>query len=294
MRADTASNTTRCTECGGKVRTIGAEEVCNRCGLVLAEQGIDHGPEWRSLDDEVDRRRTGSGRTRTRHDRGLSTRIGFGERSTVDARSRQLFRMRRQHRRAQIGSKRERNRVYAFTEIQRLTGALGLPRSLDEGACALFESAQREELLYGRTIEGFAAAAVYATCRARSIARTMEEISDVAKADRRELKTAYDALNRDLGLSVGPVDPAEFLPRYASRLDLEPAVERRAHEYATALHEHGKLCGKKPSGVAAACLYRAAADLEVTLTQQNAADVANVSRMTIRSTVEQLDSLPSA
>ena len=292
MRADIASETTRCTECGGKLRVIGTEQVCEQCGLVVSEREIDHGPEWRSIDDGTDRQRTGSSRTRTRHDRGLSTRIGFGWGGTADStRSRQLVRMRQQHRRAQIGSKRERNRVYAFTEIQRLTAALGLPASLDEQSCALFESAQREGLLYGRTLEGFAAAAVYAVCRTQSIARTMEEISAVAKADRRELKAAYDALNRELGLRVGPVDPAEFLPRYASRLDLTAGVENRAREYAAAMRESGKLCGKKPSGVAAACLYKAAVDLGTDVTQQTAADVAGVSRMTIRSTVEELDTL---
>jgi len=292
MRADSASNTTRCTECGGKVRVVGTEEVCEQCGLVVSEREIDHGPEWRSLDDEAGRRRTGALRTRTRHDRGLSTRIGFGRSSTADGgRSRQLVRMRRQHRRAQVGSKRDRNKIYAFNEIQRLTTVLGLPTSLDEQACSLFESAQEADLLYGRTLEGFAAAAVYATCRTQSIARTMEEISAVARADRRELKAAYDALNRELGLPTGPIDPAEFLPRYASRLDLAPRVENRAREYAAAMREQGELCGKKPSGVAAACLYGAAYDLSAELTQADAADVAGVSRMTIRSTVKKLDGL---
>lgn len=292
MRAEIASDTTRCTECGGKLRVSGTEQVCEQCGLVVSEREIDHGPEWRSLDDDTDRQRTGSLRTRTRHDRGLSTRIGFGWSGTADSnRSRQLVRMRQQHRRAQIASKRERNRVYAFTEIQRLTAALGLPASLDEQSCALFESAQREELLYGRTLEGFAAATVYATCRTQSIARTMEEISAVAKADRRELKAAYDALNRELGLRVGPNDPAEFLPRYASRLGLAAGVENRAREYAAVLRENGTLCGKKPSGVAAACLYRAADDLGTDITQKDVAGVAGVSRMTIRSTDRKLEAL---
>lgn len=293
MNVETASNADGCTECSGKVRRVGTEDVCEQCGLVQAEWEIDHGPEWRPFDD--DRRRTGAWRTRTRHDRGLATRIGFGRSATAPREgSRQLVRMRRQHRRAQIGPKRDRNKMYAFREIQRLTTAVGLPTSLDEGACALFESAQRAELLYGRTLEGFAAAAVYATCRTRSLPRTMAEISRVAKADQRELKAAYDAMNRELGLPVGPADPAGFLPRYASRLDLTADVECRAREYATALSEHGKLCGKKPSGVAAACLYRAALDRGADLTQAAAADVADVSRMTIRSTVETIDSLQPA
>jgi transcription initiation factor TFIIB len=287
MRVEHATD--RCTECGGAARVVEGEAVCEQCGLVVADQGIDHGPEWRSLDDEVDRRRTGSVRTRTRHDRGLSTRIGFGDGATA-ARywSRRLVRMRRQHRRAQVSSTRERNKIYAFTEIQRLMVALGLPEPLDEQSCALFESAQQEDLLYGRTIEGFAAAAVYAGCRTRSLPRTMAEVTTVAKADRDELKAAYGALNRELGLRTGPIHPREFLPRYASTLGLSSDVETRAREYAAALTEDGMLCGKKPNGVAAACLYAAARDLGEGLTQAEAADAAGVSQMTIRSTVQEL------
>lgn len=52
-----------------------------------------------------------------------------------------------------------------FTEVRRIVSELALPETVREQACALFESAQTEDLLVGRSIEGFAAAAVYATCR---------------------------------------------------------------------------------------------------------------------------------
>ncbi|OYR82720.1 thioredoxin-disulfide reductase, partial [Halorubrum distributum] len=42
------------------------------------------------------------------------------------------------------------DRVYAYTEIRRLTGVLELPDSVRDAACALFDSAQEESLLRGR------------------------------------------------------------------------------------------------------------------------------------------------
>ena len=284
-----------CTECGGPVRRTGTETVCDDCGLVVDEDAIDRGPEWRSGDEESDERRTGAPLTRARHDKGLSTEIGYGTGSEVSGRrQRQLVRMRRQHNRARLSSKRERNRLYAFTEIRRIVSVLGLPTTIREQACSLFESAQSEDLLCGRSLEGFAAAGVYATCRTNSIARTMDEVVDVARADRNELKVAYDALNRELGLPIGPIDPTDYLPRYASELGLEADVESWAREYAVSLVETGRLGGKNPSGVAAACLYKAAYDHGVEVTQTRAADLADVSRMTIRSTVTDLKHLRQA
>jgi len=283
-----------CPECSGAVRTSGTELVCTDCGLVVDEDAIDPGPEWRSFeDDTTDRRRTGAPLTRARHDRGLSTEIGFGTGSDdsstqLSGRKRtQLARLRREHNRARISSKADGNQVYGFTEIDRITASLSLPDSIEEQACVLFGSAQSEGLLQGRSLEGFAAAAVYATCRARSNPRTVSEVVTAARADADELKVAYDALNRELGLPTGPIDPAQYLPRFASELEVTAAVERRAHELVSALQDRQLVGGRNPSGVAAACLYTASSecDEQRSLTQAAVAEVADVAPVTIRSTV---------
>ncbi|ELY64099.1 transcription initiation factor IIB [Natronococcus jeotgali] len=289
-------STGSCSECGGRLRATETELICENCGLVSGEDAIDRGPEWRSFDDGPDRRRTGAPLTRSRHDRGLSTEIGYGSgsgpRSRLTGRKRrQIARLRREHNRARISTKAERNQVYGFTEIKRVNGLLSLPASVREQSCTLFESAQSEGLLQGRSLEGFAAAAIYATCRTNSLARTIDEIVAVARADADELKAAYDALNRELELPTGPIDPTQYLPRYASKLELEPAIENRARELVTALLEDGAIGGRNPSGVAAACLYAAAGEREEwpSITQTAAADVADVAPATIRSTAVALD-----
>ena len=284
------SATTRqlCPECEGRLRSTDTETVCDDCGLVVDETAIDRGPEWRSFaDDDTNPERCGAPLTRSRHDRGLSTEIGHSTRLKGRKR-RRVARMRRQHRRAQIGSKRDRNQVYGFTEIRRLTGRLELPESLQERACVLFESAQKEDLLRGRSIEGFAAAAVYVVCRTASVSRTVGEVADEATASRAELQAAYDAMNRALGLPTGPIDPAEYLARYASKLDVPDGVERRARELAERARETGLSVGRNPSGVAAACIYTAARKAACELTQAEVSDVAGVSAVTIRSSYQEL------
>lgn len=271
-----------CPECDGRLTADDDERFCDDCGLIVSADRLDPGPEWRTF-DERKRKRTGAPLTRSRHDRGLSTEIGRSIRLT--GRKRRLFaRLRRQHNRARIASKAERNQVYAFTEIRRQVCALGLPDSVRDRACVLFESAQNAGLLRGRSLEGFAAAAVYAVCRTDGISRTLAEIVAVARATRNELTAAYDALNRELGLPTGPIDPSEYLARFASHLDLPSSIETRARELVVECHELGLTNGRNPGGVAAACLYTAAAELDHPLTQQAAADVAGVTPVTLRTT----------
>ena len=274
----------QCPECRGRLQADDCETVCTECGLVVEEHNIDPGPEWRSFaDDDTNPERTGAPLTRSRHDRGLSTEIGRSTRLKGRKR-RQMARLRRQHKRTQIASKAERNRVYAFTEIDHIVNALDLPESIQERACVLFESAQSEGLLQGRSIEGFAAAAVYATCRTASVSRTLPEVVDAARATRAELDVGYDAMNRELGLPTGPIHPQEYLARFASRLELSASIERRARALAERAREESIDNGRNPSGVAAACLYTAAREEGHSLTQKRAAEIADVTPVTLRST----------
>jgi transcription initiation factor TFIIB len=273
-----------CPECSGRLTAEGNETVCSQCGLVVAEDRIDRGPEWRSFaDDDRNRERVGAPLTRARHDRGLSTEIGRGTRNMSGRKRRRMARLRRQHGRTKIRSKTDRNKVYGFTEIRRLVSALSLPDSIRDTACRLFESAQSADLLRGRSIEGFAAAAVYAACRTAAVSRTLAEVTETARADEAELRAAYDACNRDLGLPVGPVDPREYLPRFASKLDRSRVVESRAADLLGEAREAGIVDGRNPAGVAAAALYTADAEHDGDLTQVDAAAVAGVSPVTLRS-----------
>ncbi|MFW6320300.1 MAG: transcription initiation factor IIB [Halohasta sp.] len=277
-----------CPDCGSAIYTDADEQLCEDCGLVVDADRIDRGPEWRSFDDDrTDPKRTGSPLTDSRHDRGLSTEIGYMADVSADKR-RQFARLRRQHNRARVSSKRARNQIHAFTRIKHIVSNKSLPTQIRDYACSLFRSAQSEDLLRGRSIEGFVAACLYAACRMESLSRTIDEITEASHSSREEFEAAYAALNRDLGLPIGPTHPREYLPRYANELGLSPAIERRAHELADRTEREGILNGRNPSGVAAACLYTAAKENGASLTQREAASVASVTPVTLRTTYREL------
>ncbi|MFC6733905.1 transcription initiation factor IIB family protein [Haladaptatus sp. DYSN1] len=182
----TSQNT--CPECDGRVTTNSHETVCDDCGLILADQAIDPGPEWRSFSDsDTNPERTGDHLTPSIHDQGLSTTIGHnhdgnGHRLSPN-KQRQLRRFRREQGRARRASKREQNQVRAFYEIRRIVSALDLGRSIRDQTCVLFTTAQNENLLQGRSLDAMAAGCVYAICRCNSHPRHVTEIAHYANCD---------------------------------------------------------------------------------------------------------------
>lgn len=276
-----------CPECGESVSATTTETVCTECGLVVDDQPIDHGPDWQSFDDaDTNQKRTGAPITPARHDRGLSTNIGYGPDANGNRLSgrkrRQLARLRREHSRGRFSSKRERNLAHGLGEVRRIASAMGLPESIRDQACTLFRSAQSEDLLWGRSIESMAAASVYGAVRCNGLCRPIEDVVAPAQCDRSALKNGYGVLNTDLGLPAEPMAPDGFLPRFAAELDVPDRVRHRALDLAERAEARGIANGAKPSGVAAACLYAAAREHGVVLLQGDLAEVAHTSRGTIR------------
>ncbi len=160
---------TECPECTGSIRHDAehGERTCTECGLVLDADAIDYGPEWLCLDDEEDRRRVGPPVSSIKHDRGLSTTIGwrdedaYGNRVSERKRER-LRRLRTWNERFSSKNAQERNLKQAFGEIERMASALGLPEPCRETAGVLYRRAVDEDLLPGRSIEAMATACLYA------------------------------------------------------------------------------------------------------------------------------------
>ena len=291
--SDDVSTDTTCPECGGTVRTNASETVCEDCGLVVADQQIDHGPEWRFFDDdETTPTRTGGPLTVARHDRGLSTEIGHktdahGTELTGRKRT-QLARLRREQARGRFQSKAERNLAHGLTEVRRVASGLGVGDSIRNQACQLFRSAQNAYLLRGRSIESMAAASVFGACRCAGASRLLAEVGELARVDTARVENAYGILNTELGLPAPPTTPRQFVPRIATELDCPDRVRRRAHTLAEQAIEANVTAGVHPAAFAAACMYTAAYEHGHSLTQAAVAAAANVTTATIRAHRETL------
>jgi len=291
-----SGSTTGCPDCGGRVRTNSIETVCEDCGLVLHEEPIDHGPEWRSFeDDRTNPERTGAPLTPTRHDRGISTEIGRktdGKGNDLSgSKRRQLGRFRREHSRARFRSKSERNLAHGLSEVSRIVSALDMSDVIDDQACDLFRSAQSEDLFHGRSIEAMAAGSVYAACRCNRLPWTLEEVSAVSRVNKERVENAYRALNRELGLPTVPPSPQQYVPRLASELGISQEVRQEAERLAKKAENHRLANGRNPIGVAAGCLYEAIQRGDESVTQCELGECADVSPNTVRDRWQELQRL---
>jgi len=286
-----------CPECGGRLVTDEerGETVCGECGLVVEEDEIDPGPEWRAFDSkEKDQKsRVGAPTTQMMHDKGLSTNIGWQDKdaygNALSSRQREkMQRLRTWNERFRTRDSKERNLKQALGEIDRMASALGLPENVRETASVIYRRALDEDLLPGRSIEGVATAALYAAARQAGTPRALDEISNVSRVDKDEIARTYRYVVRELNLEIKPADPESYVPRFSSDLDLSEEVERRARQLLQNAKEKGVHSGKSPVGLAAAAVYAASLLTNEKVTQNEVSEVANISEVTIRNRYHEL------
>lgn len=264
------------------------ELVCEDCGLVVDEDDVDHGPEWRSYgDDPFDGERTGAPESFLVHDKGLSTTIdwrdtdAYGRQISADER-RKMARLRRWQTRVTGDANNGQNLRVATNELSRMASALDIPRTVAETAGMLYRQALDANLLIGRSIEGVATASLYVACRIEGVPRSLDDFASVARTDRTRIARMYRLLVRELDLPVAPIDPREYVARYCSALDLAADVEARATDIIDAAVEADLLAGKSPTGFAAAAVYLASQRCGDPRSQAAVGEVADVSTVTIR------------
>ncbi len=295
---ETTGETERvCPECGGRLveDTEHGETACSDCGLVVDENEIDHGPEWRAFDsaERDKKKRTGAPTTKMMHDKGLSSQIGWQNKdaygNALSSRKRQqMQRLRTWDERFRTRNSKERNLKQALGEIERMASALGVPEDVRETASVIYRRALSEDMLPGRSIEGVSTAALYAGIRQMGLPRSVEEVAAVSRVDEMEFKRAYRYINQELGLEVGPPNPQQYVSRFASDLDVSDETERRARDLLRSAEEQAAHSGKSPVGLAAAALYAAGILTNRKLTQDEVSEVAGVSTVTIRNRYHEL------
>ncbi|ERH13764.1 MAG: transcription initiation factor TFIIIB, Brf1 subunit/Transcription initiation factor TFIIB [halophilic archaeon J07HB67] len=286
-----------CPECSGQVISDEAhgESVCADCGLVVEEDDIDRGPEWRAFDakEKDEKSRVGAPTTNTMHDKGLSTNIDWRDQDaygrSLDSRQRQkMRRLRKWNERFRTRDSKERNLKQALGEIDRMASALGLPENVRETASVIYRRALDEDLLPGRSIEGVSTACTYAAARMADVPRSLDEISEVSRVGKDEIARTYRYVVRELKLEVKPADPESYVPRFASDLELSDETELRAKELLTNAKQKGIHSGKSPVGLAAAAVYAAALLTNEKTTQAAVSEVADISEVTIRNRYHEL------
>lgn len=287
-----------CPVCNSTERFVDnsrAEVCCARCGLVLDENLIDHGPEWRAFDHEQrdKRTRTGAPLTYTISDKGLNTTIDWKDKDIhghkIPERNKaQIYRLRKWNKRMRVSGAGERNLAFALSELDRDSSRLGIPRSVREDAAIIYRSAAKNKLIRGRSIEVVVASALYAACRRCNIPRTLDEIAIASNVSKKQVGKTYRFLSRELNIKLKPTSPSDYISRFASKLGLSGEVQAKAIEIINKAVKAGLSSGKGPTGVAAAALYIASLLLGERKTQKEVSEISGVTEVTIRNRYKEL------
>lgn len=293
----TAVDQRACPECSGTIRPDQdtSERTCTDCGLVVAEDDLDRGPEWRthSAEESAQRSRVGAPVTALQHDHGLSTTISWQDRDAngnalSPEKLRRIRRLRTWDERFRTKSSLERNLRHAFGEIERMGSALGLPEPCRETGAVTYRQAVDDDLLPGRSIEAMATASLYGAARQHGIPRSLPTFATVSRVDKLPIQRAYRYLSRELGLGIAPAHPLDYLHRYASALEVNTEVEQLARDILDCGEQQDLHVGRSPAGLAAAALYAGAQLCNEHLTQATVSDTTDVSRLTIRNRYQEL------
>ncbi|MBU1197244.1 transcription initiation factor IIB [Candidatus Micrarchaeota archaeon] len=287
-----------CPECKSKSLKKDAgrgELVCTKCGLVIEENMMHQGPEWRAFDAEqrASRARTGAPLKYMSPNKGLVTEIDQYNRDVrggkiLPSQQAQLYRMRKWHKRASISNSIERNLAIALTEMNRVAAHLGLEESIRESSALLYRKCVEKGLIRGRQIESVVSAVIYAICRQFGIPRTLDEIASVAEIPKKEIGRTYRLITQELELKIPLTNPRFYISRFVTALRLSGETQQKANDILDDALKKGLISGRGPMGVAAAAVYIASVSTGERRTQKEVADVAGVTEVTIRNRYREL------
>lgn len=114
-----------------------------------------------------------------------------------------------------------------------------------------------------------------------------EELAEHSEASRRDIGRVFRWLSRELSLSIRPESGRDYLSHFCRRLacgDIIPTADdilRRAEAKEVT-------DGRSPTGLAAAAIYIASRQHQMGMLQKDIAEVAGVTKMTIRKRYKEL------
>ena len=264
------------------------EEVCTNCGCVVNDPPVNYGKDrhHNSYENHEDASRHGFYMTQSAYDRGFNTIIqGTKDRYNNPMSSEAAADMRRlQHHdnRSKVDDTVTRNLNVAMTELDRMVSALHLPNNAKEYAAYTYRKALTTDLIRGRSIDAFVAAAVYVACRVLRIPRSLKVVSEESKRDYQEVSMTYRFLLKELNIKVPLDEPQKYLPKLASTLGVSRPVERLAAEILIMAKGTNGVTGKDPRGVAGAALYYALEISGERMVQRRIAKASDTTEVTLR------------
>ncbi len=285
-------STYRCPECGSEhliEDSDRGEIICGQCGLVVRENLVDEGPEWRAFtrEEKEERSRVGTPLSFSVHDKGLSTvidrinRDAFGRQLPASTRL-QMLRLRKWQIRSRVHSSADRNLAHAMAELDRLADKLNIPPPIKEKGALIYRKALDKGLVRGRSIMAISAASLYAACRFTQTPRTLKEVGDTSFVKKKDIARCYRLLLRELEMKMPMAEAVRYISKIASKAGVGEKTQQTAINILYEAEKVKAVAGKDPMGLAASALYIACVLGSEKKTQKEIAEAAGVTEVTVR------------
>jgi transcription initiation factor TFIIB len=200
----------------------------------------------------------------------------------------QIYRLRKWQRRIRVSDATERSLAFALDEITNIANNLNIPKNIAETASVTYRKAVKKRLIRGRSIHGVTAAAIYIASRQCGLVRTLEEIAQASYVNKKEVGRCYRFLIKELGYSIPPLRPGQYVTKFSNQLTMQGKIEEIAYKILAAAKELKLTGGKSPSGIAAAASYIASVLVGERKTQREIAQIAQVTEVTVRNRYKEL------
>ena len=271
------------------------ELLCSKCGVVVRERTEAFDLERSEfLSVYKDGNRTGMPGSLAVHDMNLATVIS---RAGKDASGNPLQpsmgttfkRLRTWDLRIQIKKPGERNLRQAFMVLDRLRAKLGLGDAVVEKAAYIYRKGMR--LARGRSIIELVAASLYFACKDSGATRTLKNIADASQVRKKRVARCYMVLVRDLDLRIPIIDPIKYAGRIANKAHLSERTRRKTIDILKQSEVVEIFSGSHPMAIAAAALYYSCILMQENRTQEEMADAAEITGVTLRKLYRKLEAV---
>ena len=278
------------------------EIICSGCGVVVADQIADSGPETISsnLEDKMRLARATGQTTYSQHDLGITTEISLGSKDfsgkTINHEvANQMNNLRKWQQRIRVSSPRERRLANVLAKMGETCDGLNLSKNVLETASMIYRNLDGHVDVKGKSVVSITAATIYMACKQCEVVRSLEEICrEICPAKDVKSKTKlaaryYRTMVMEMGQCVAPVVTMDkYISKIANMTQTEVRVERLALEIAEKTKDSNISDGKTPNGIAAAYLYVASVLLGQNVLQRDVSSVAGVTEVTIRNRCKEI------
>ena len=273
------------------------EIICGNCGMVISDKVEDasHVEQHMFTRGQIDETtaRTGAPTSLARHDMGLATMVGKGERDASGTKidpsiSSTMQRLRTWDFRLKLNTPSDRNLREAFKLLDTLKDKLGLSNAVIENTAYLYRKAQQRKFSRGRTISSVICAATYIACRDLGVSKTMKDIAAASNVKQKNIARTYRQLMLELDYKVPSIDPFKCVTKVANKAKLAEKTKRRAINIMQKVTENEISAGKDPMGLAATVLYISGIKTGENISQKEISNAAGVTEVTLRNRFKDL------